>query len=238
VISAVLFDIDGTLTSLGPRYVDPVRQAVLNQIGHIPIELLDSILRDLFSSLGKKSKYIIVRSFWMIGRRLGLNVFDTIRFMLETRANYEESKHKFRLLEGAEESLEIALELGKVGLVTSAFKEDVEQAIIANPILGDVDVITTWDDVIHPKPHPEPLLQACQGLDLKPEEIMFVGDLPTDIMTAKSCGAYSTAFLGEYGNYTQSLLEPQQPNYLVRDHAELQQLIIDLLTLLPVQRIY
>ncbi len=49
------------------------------------------------------------------------------------------------------------------------------------------------DDVIHTKPHPEPLLLACTQLGLSPENVVYVGDHPRDIEAGNAAGMYTIA---------------------------------------------
>nr|WP_299267801.1 HAD family hydrolase [Halorientalis sp.] len=53
---------------------------------------------------------------------------------------------------------------------------------------GDVDVVVGRDSVDTEKPHPEPLLTTVEGLGVKPESTLFVGDSETDEETARRAG--------------------------------------------------
>jgi HAD superfamily hydrolase (TIGR01509 family) len=53
----------------------------------------------------------------------------------------------------------------------------------------------TRDDVIHPKPHPEIYLNACQLLGLTSHEVIAVEDSLTGIKSAKSAGIFTVAIV-------------------------------------------
>ena len=48
--------------------------------------------------------------------------------------------------------------------------------------------VISADDVTQTKPDPEGILQALSRLDLKPEEVMVMGDHPYDVKAAKAAG--------------------------------------------------
>ena len=50
------------------------------------------------------------------------------------------------------------------------------------------DMVVTKTDVVHPKPHPEGFLKIADKLDVPPDRMVMVGDMPTDM-----------AFLGPLG---------------------------------------
>jgi phosphoglycolate phosphatase len=62
-------------------------------------------------------------------------------------------------------------------------------------------VIISGDTTEHPKPHPLPLLTACERIGISPEEAMYVGDDLRDIQAARAAGMPSVAaawgYLGE-----------------------------------------
>ncbi len=55
------------------------------------------------------------------------------------------------------------------------------------------DVIIGRDNVSNPKPHPDHLLVICNKLDVKPTEILCIGDNYRDIEAAINVGAHSIA---------------------------------------------
>ncbi len=62
-------------------------------------------------------------------------------------------------------------------------------------LLNYFDVIIGRDNVKNAKPHPEHLLEICERLQVKPNEIIVIGDTSRDIEGAINVGAYSIALL-------------------------------------------
>jgi HAD superfamily hydrolase (TIGR01509 family) len=51
------------------------------------------------------------------------------------------------------------------------------------------EIVLTRQDVINPKPHPEPYLKAMNLLKKQPTECLIFEDSPTGLNAAKACGA-------------------------------------------------
>jgi len=54
------------------------------------------------------------------------------------------------------------------------------------------------DDAVTPKPSPDTLLMACEALDTKPENCIYVGDAERDVQAAKAAGMPSVVALFGY----------------------------------------
>ena len=58
-------------------------------------------------------------------------------------------------------------------------------------IAGRFPVVVGFEDVSEPKPHPEGVLRALEGLSVAPERALMVGDSIPDIQAAKAAGCWS-----------------------------------------------
>jgi phosphoglycolate phosphatase-like HAD superfamily hydrolase len=57
----------------------------------------------------------------------------------------------------------------------------------------DVDVLVGGDQVEHPKPAGDGLIEAARRLHVRPDALFYLGDAPTDLLAAKAAGASSVA---------------------------------------------
>jgi phosphoglycolate phosphatase-like HAD superfamily hydrolase len=57
----------------------------------------------------------------------------------------------------------------------------------------DVDILIGGDQIAHPKPAPDGLVEAARRLDTRPDRLFYLGDAPTDLLTANAAGARSVA---------------------------------------------
>lgn len=85
------------------------------------------------------------------------------------------------------------------------------------------------DDVSHAKPHPEPMLKACNELAIAPEHCLYVGDHVRDIEAGKNANMPTIA--AGYGYvHGESEAQSWQANWTVDTSQSLQQLAIELLS--------
>ncbi|MCK4475142.1 MAG: HAD family hydrolase [Methanophagales archaeon] len=76
----------------------------------------------------------------------------------------------------------------KVGLVTNTPKKNVHRILEHFHLSDYFDVIVTGDDVKSGKPDAEMVIEACEELKTKPENVILVGDTESDFMAGKSAG--------------------------------------------------
>lgn len=74
----------------------------------------------------------------------------------------------------------------KIGIVTTKFHYRIEQILTKFGVLDLVDLIVGAEDVKIEKPDPEGLLWAIDALQLKRDDILYVGDSLVDAQTANN----------------------------------------------------
>lgn len=55
------------------------------------------------------------------------------------------------------------------------------------------DILIGGDDILRPKPAPDGLLEAAKRLSAKPRDLIYIGDAPTDLQSARAAGAWGAA---------------------------------------------
>lgn len=95
--------------------------------------------------------------------------------------------------------------------------------IFSNTSLGEyIDLLVTANDVVNPKPHPEPILLALNKLQSQPARAMMVGDSDSDIRAGKAAGV--TTVGATYGMFGHSI-QDHQPDHLIHALHELLDLL-------------
>jgi len=99
------------------------------------------------------------------------------------------------------------------------------QQVIDNLKIVGIDpklfkAIVAVDDVVNPKPDPEPLKKLADTLEQ--EIIAYVGDIEVDVKTAKAYGTKSIILLGSR-NHEEIILE--NPDIIISDLSELSELL-------------
>jgi pyrophosphatase PpaX len=204
LLSAVLFDFDGTLVDTTEMIHQSMRHATTEVLGRedIPRETL-------LANVGQP-----------LPRQMELIDTENAESLLEAYRTHHEQHHDALIREfpGVEESLHRLGSAGtKVAVVTSKRRVSVEMALEIFPGLRNVvDRFVTLDDTTQHKPHPEPLLRALELLGSIPKErAAYVGDSPFDVEAAKAAGLTSVAV--SWGAFSEAALRASGPDHLVPD---------------------
>ena len=187
-VSCVLFDLDGTLVDTAPDLAYALNRTLINHGRQaLPFETIRPSV-----SLGGVAMV-----------KLGFNLDETDpgftplrnEFLAIYRDNL--SRHS-RLFPGMERVL-VRLEEMNVswGIVTN------KPGWLTNPLMQALQLdtrtacIVSGDTLEQRKPHPAPLLHACELLQCNPEETVYVGDARRDIEAGASAGM--TTLVAAYG---------------------------------------
>lgn len=183
-LRAVLFDMDGTLLDTAPDFI-AVAQAMRLARGLPPVP--DQQIRDVVSG-GARA---MVLSAFDVDPMSG--EFETLR--LEFLERYQSHCAVFsRLYDGMEQLLQ-DIEQAKLiwGVVTNKplrFAEPIMQQL---GLASRSSVLICPDHVSRSKPDPEPMLLACNKLQLDPSTVLFVGDDLRDIESGRAAGSKTAA---------------------------------------------
>lgn len=83
-----------------------------------------------------------------------------------------------------------AAERGPVGLVTSAYRSEVDPVLDVTGLRAAFSALVFLEDVTNGKPHPEPYLRAASLLGVAPSELVVLEDTDIGVSSAKAAGAY------------------------------------------------
>lgn len=81
------------------------------------------------------------------------------------------------------------------------------------------EVILGGEDVAKAKPDPIGILTACEQLHVPYDDVVYVGDAPTDVKACKNMGAFSVAFV--YEEVRAKEMQAQKPCAIIRDMKDL-----------------
>ncbi len=175
----VLFDLDGTLIDSGAMILASFKHATRTVLAR---EIPDGELLALVggSSLHEQMRAIDAE-----------RVEELVRCYREHNEPLHAGLKAFPRIVGILEQLKS--DGRSLGIVTAKRRATVDLTFAVLPIGHLFDVVVTSDDTSRHKPHPDPLLHACDRLGARPEDAAYVGDSPFDVAAARAAGVFAIA---------------------------------------------
>jgi phosphoglycolate phosphatase len=103
------------------------------------------------------------------------------------------------LLPGAKEAVELAASFATLGVVTTKTGRYSVELLEHLKIMHHFKTLIGREDVIHPKPHPEPVLKAMKHLNAHAQNTWMIGDTCMDINSSAKAKVKSVAVKCGYG---------------------------------------
>lgn len=85
----------------------------------------------------------------------------------------------------------------KLAIVSTSSRSVLTESLKFNKLTSFFNLIISGDDVLNPKPHPEPILKAMEKLNADPVNTLMVGDSDKDILAAIAAGIDSVLYYPE-----------------------------------------
>lgn len=199
-IEAILFDLDGTLLDTAHDLVSALH-LLMNKPNPFDTQN-NKVHRELRAAAGRGCKGLI---------KAGLNIEDTderySKLAEELLQHYDNHLlDTTQLFPGMSEVLK-HLEQNNIpwGIVTNKPDKYTKKILGGLQLTVTPQCVISGDSLKNRKPHPEPLLHACQLLQKAPQQCLYVGDTEVDVIASKAAGMPSLVAL--YG-YTFSHEDP------------------------------
>ena len=184
-LSAVLFDLDGTL-------LDTVQDIALalnrTMLEHGCECLADGDVRRM---IGRGSPILIERALASQGRAFdeAARAAMVERFFHHYGALEEMNEDRAQPFAGASELLRMLHDAGlRTAVVTNKQHRFAAALLERLGLSGWIDAVVGGDTCARRKPDPQPLLFACESLHVAPFDSLMVGDSVNDVQAARAAG--------------------------------------------------
>jgi pyrophosphatase PpaX len=111
----------------------------------------------------------------------------------------------------------------RTALVTSKNRQGSLRGLDLTGLTPYLDVLVCADDVVNPKPHPEPVEMALRLLGVSSESAVFIGDSVHDMQAGRAASVCTAAAL--WGPFSRSDLEPSAPDHWLERPADVLRLM-------------
>jgi phosphoglycolate phosphatase len=184
-IAGVLFDLDGTLLDTAADIALALNRAV-SEFGwpSVPAGAVRAMI-------GRGGPMLIRRVAAAQQRTLDApaQAALTERFFAHYGTLQDSGESSARPFDGAREALQALHGAGlKVGIVTNKQRRFAASLMRRLALDAWIDCIVGGDSCEHRKPHPEPLLFACDNLKIAPANALMIGDSTNDVQAARAAG--------------------------------------------------
>lgn len=183
-VSAVLFDLDGTLIDSAPDLgaaADKMRTD--RSLESLPLSLYRPMA-------GAGARGMLAVAFGLTPED---KAFEALKeeFFINYEARLVKNTYAF---EGVAELIKRICDSGlKWGVVTNKSARFTLPLTGAMPLFTTAQTIISGDTTPHAKPHPAPLIEAARQLDLPPHCCVYVGDDERDIIAGHAAGMPTVA---------------------------------------------
>lgn len=187
----ILFDLDGTL-------IDST-DAIVSTFYHSFV-----VKNFKFDGSEEDIKNLIGYPLDVMYEQLGVAQEEVNGFVEEYKKRYREiSLDMTLILEDAKEALELASQYARLGIVTTKTTQYTIPLLENMGIMNYFECIVGRQEVINPKPHPEPILKAMEMMNItaKDFDIYMIGDTKLDLIAAKKANITGVGVLCGYGKY-------------------------------------
>ena len=181
----ILFDLDGTLIDSTEAILESFHTALQN-CARFDIED-EKILSLIGHPLGFMFAHVGVKS----------GIEDCVQSY--KRHYHKIFKQKTKLLPYAKEGVKRASSFAKLGIVTTKTGRYSKELIDYFGVGRFFEVIIGSEDVVHHKPHPEPILKALHHLDSIKEHSWMIGDTCLDMEAAHAAKIHAIGLTCGYG---------------------------------------
>ena len=179
-LQAVIVDLDGTMVdTLGDFEV-----ALNRMLAELQLPPIDRALVE--RTVGKGSEHLIRSALAAVGGEPGAYEAAWAAY----QRHYDATNGRFAdVYPGAGEGLQRLRAAGlRLACVTNKPQRFARDLLAAKGLLDAFEHVFGGDAFEHKKPHPQPLLKACEALGSEPARTLMVGDSSNDAAAARAAG--------------------------------------------------
>ncbi len=209
MLKAIAVDIDGVVLNSNQAYADVFVRVIKDHGVNISAA-------NIYPHFGEHPRKIMKD---VLKSKYNENVYAD--YLREIRKPY--FIRKIRAISGSKRALLNMKKKYRLVAISGAVNASLYPALEKFSILKKFDLIISGDDIKQGKPHPEGLQKAIKKLRVSKDEIIYVGDAPSDVKFAKNAGVRAIVVLT--GVLNKKSAKKLRPYLIVKDLNKLSSLL-------------
>jgi phosphoglycolate phosphatase len=184
-LGAILLDLDGTLLDTAADIAVALNQALAEK------QLMPLSIRDVRDLIGRGAPMLIARALERLGLRVDAAEEAALieRFYFHYDQLHVLDESTARAYPGVSEGIGKLHALGlRLAVVTNKQRHFAMGLLKRLALSQWIDVVVGGDSCERRKPDPQPLIFACQSLQVEPQHTLMVGDSLNDVLAARAAG--------------------------------------------------
>lgn len=187
----ILFDLDGTLIDSTEAILESFYHSVAfhGEVTEVNDEMITS-------QIGHPLEVMFAG--------VGVREISVAKHVSTYKLHYREiSRAKTFMLPNAIEAIEEASKFARLGIVTTKTGHYSRELMEHFGVMNYFEVLIGFENVINPKPHPEPILTALEQMKSDKANVWMIGDTRLDLEASHRAGVEAIGVLSGYDNFEQ-----------------------------------
>ena len=225
-IKGVIFDLDGVIFDI----IESIQQSVEDAIEKYKMKVVkEEVLQEIAHLIEDLQNYpvpkVILNSYDLLKVNFleGLTFFKKLRIGVYLFNQFNKYKEDAGIFKGIDEIISKLAENKKLAVLTNNKREHAEEVLEKYNLKQYFENIFGFNEVDAVKPSPDGILKIIKQWNFKPSEVIFIGDMTSDVQAGKAANVKMVAVAS--GLATKEALEENHPDYIVNNTAELKQIL-------------
>lgn len=219
----IIFDMDGVIFNIS----DAIKKAVDDSVDKYQMDVnKDEVMEEIAHLIEEIQNFpvpqILLNSYDLLKVKFleGISFFKKLRiaiFMFNQFNKYKDAESS--IYEGMDKLISKLSKHKKLAILTNNKSQYAEEVLEKFNISDFFNTIIGFNDVTEVKPNPEGIIKILNKWNLKPSEVIFIGDMTTDVDAGKAANV--TMICVASGLAQKETLKKHQPNILVDNTEQL-----------------
>lgn len=224
----IVFDVDGVIYDI----IDAIRDSTREQIERHQLKVNFQAMMEDVSHVLEVAQTMPIPQLILNGKEIldvpcftGMTVLTRLRIAGSIYTGFRVRKEKCGIFPGIKELIaELHARGYKLAILSNNKRNYVIDALEKAELQKYFKTILGFNEVSKNKPDPEGLLKIIELEHVTPDQTLFIGDMPTDILAGKRAGIRTIAVAS--GLSTREKLEHEKPTQIVSDIPSLSHLLL------------